>query len=162
MHCFHYSDDLFNTYCIHSISSLFFKYPKTWRRILYISTFTNHCYFCYQRKWCFKLRQNLAQSDLKGECRENRMTEYKMQEDVGNFIWMGNECECLFFVTQKSVMFLFVGDELWSMQKVQAYNKIALIKISGFTKKKHRNSWKWAGFSRPILHCIPSSFSGLD
>lgn len=28
MHCFHYSGDLFNAYCIHNISSPFFKYPK--------------------------------------------------------------------------------------------------------------------------------------
>lgn len=113
MCCFHYSDDLFNIYCIHSINSLFFKYTETWR-ILCISTFINHCYICYQRKFCFKLRQNPARSDLKGECAENMMTVYEMQEEVGSFyvngkwIWMSILCNteiwCGFFCEGWNVM----------------------------------------------------------
>lgn len=89
-------------------------------------------------------------------------TAYEKQEDVGSFIWMGNECECLFFLTQKSGVVLFVEGELWWMHKVQAYYKIALIKIRRFAKKKYGNSRKWASFSKPMLHFIPFSFNGSN
>lgn len=49
----------------------------------------NHCYLCYQRKWCLKLRRSPAQilcADLKGECGENMRTVYEMQEDARSFI----------------------------------------------------------------------------
>lgn len=162
MCCFHYSDDLFNMYCIHSINSLFFKYPETWRRILYILTFTNHCYICYQRKLCFKLRKNPAQSDLKGECAENMMTVYEMQEEVGSFYvnekWMWTpilcniEIWCGFFCRGWNVMNAQSGSLLQDW----------LIKIRGFTKKKYGNSWKWAGLGKPKLHFIPFSFNGFN
>lgn len=87
------------------------------------------------------------------------MTVYEMQEDVGSFIWMRNECECLFFVSQKFGVFLLLGSELWWMHKVHT---IALIKFRRFTKKKYGNSWKWAGFSKPMLHFIPFSFNSFN
>lgn len=39
-------------------------------------------------------------------------------------MWMRNECERLFFVTQKSGVDFFVGGETWWMHKVEAYYKI--------------------------------------